>query len=56
MAMEEELNRVSNKIASTQVEKELGRTGGSSNNQSRKKWLIIGWYSLTIVLAMEDIW
>lgn len=55
MAMEEELNRVSSKIASTQIEKELGRTGGSSNNQNRKKWLITGWYLLTIVLAMEEI-
>lgn len=53
--MEEEPNRVSNKIASIQIEKKLGRTGGSSNNQSRKKWLITGWYLLTIVLATEEI-
>lgn len=53
--MEKELNRVSNRRAATQIEKELGRTGGSSNNQSKKKWLITGWYLLTIVLAMEEI-
>lgn len=55
MAVQEKVNRVSKDIATTQVEKEADRIGGSFMNQSRTKWVNSGWYLLTIALGKAEI-
>lgn len=39
MVVKDQLNRVSDETASTQVEKEIDSVGSSFKNQNRKKWV-----------------
>lgn len=55
MKMQEELSRVTDDTASTQVEVKLGRTGGSFNNQSRKKWVNYRVVFINKSVSMEEM-